>query len=84
MPHDSLVARVLELQDLLREGLAVRGALHTILNALLAAKGVEVGHFADADPEALTPQELELKRAWDAARLAVAHPMGAARKLQGS
>ena len=84
MPHDHLVARVLELQDLLREGLAVRGALHAILNALLAAKEAEVGHFADADPEALKPHEQELKQAWDAARLAVAHPMGAARKLQGS
>jgi len=83
MSHDDLVARVLELQDLLREGLAVRSALHTILNALLAAKEPEVGRFADAQVDLLSPHELELKHAWDAARLAVAHPMGAARKLQG-
>lgn len=84
MSHDDLVARVLELQDLLREGLAVRSALHAILNALLAAKEPEVGRFADAEVELLSLAEQELKRAWDAARLAVAHPTGAARKLRGS
>lgn len=82
MTHDDLVQRVLELQDLLREGLAVRGALHAVLNALLAAKEGEVGRFAEADVDALNAEEQELKRAWDAARLAVANPLGAARRHQ--
>jgi hypothetical protein len=82
MSHDDLVHRVLELQDLLREGLAVRSTLHAVLNALLAAKDAEVGRFADADPAALSLEELELKRAWAAARHAVSNPLGAARKRQ--
>jgi hypothetical protein len=83
MSHDDLVQRVLELQDLLREGLAVRGTLHAVLNALLAAKEDEVARFADADATALSLEEQELKRAWAAARHAVANPLGAARKHQG-
>jgi hypothetical protein len=83
MTHDDLVQRVLELQDLLREGLAVRGALHAVLNALLAAKELEVGRFAEAELASLAPEDQELKRAWDGARLAVANPLGAARKHQG-
>jgi len=83
MTHDDLVHRVLELQDLLREGLAVRGTLHAVLNALLAAKDDEVARFADADATSLTLEEQELKRAWAAARHAVANPLGAARKRQG-
>lgn len=83
MTHDDLVQRVLELQDLLREGLAVRGTLHAVLNALLAAKDEEVARFADADATSLTLEEQELKRAWAAARHAVANPLGAARKRQG-
>jgi hypothetical protein len=83
MTHDDLVQRVLELQDLLREGLAVRGTLHAVLNALLAAKDEEVARFADADATSLALEEQELKRAWAAARHAVANPLGAARKRQG-
>jgi hypothetical protein len=83
MTHDDLVQRVLELQDLLREGLAVRGTLHAVLNALLAAKDEEVARFADADATSLSLEEQELKRAWAAARHAVANPLGAARKRQG-
>jgi hypothetical protein len=38
MTHDELVLRVLELQDLLREGLEVRSALHRVLNDILKVK----------------------------------------------
>jgi len=79
MSHDDLVHRVLELQDLLREGLAVRETLHAVLNALLAAKEAEVARFADADEATLDPVDQELKRAWAAARHAVSNPLGAAR-----
>jgi len=82
MSHDDLVQRVLELQDLLREGLAVRGTLHAVLNALLAAKEDEVARFADADAGSLSIEEQDLKRAWAAARHAVSNPLGAARKRQ--
>lgn len=82
MNHDELVHRVLELQDMLKEGLAVRGALHSVLNALLAAKTDEVATFADADEAALSPEEQALKRAWATARHAVSNPLGAAKRRQ--
>lgn len=85
MSHDDLVRRVLELQDMLREGLAVRASLHAVLNTVLNAKSDEVAHYAEAPDGTLDPEELELKRAWAAARHAVSNPLGAARKrAQGS
>jgi hypothetical protein len=83
MTHDDLVQRVLELQDLLREGLAVRETLHAVLNALLAAKEREVAHYADVDASSLGVDEVELKRAWAGARHAVSNPLGAARARLG-
>ncbi len=82
MSHDDLVHRVLELQDLLREGLGVRTTLHAVLNALLAAKDDEVARYADADEGKLSLEDQELKRAWAAARHAVSNPLGAARARQ--
>jgi hypothetical protein len=82
MSHDDLVNRVLELQDLLREGLAVRASLHAVLNMVLKAKADEVARFADIDEGVLDPLELELKHAWEAARHAVSNPLGLARKLE--
>ena len=84
MTHDDLVQRVLELQDLLREGLAVRETLHAVLNALLAAKEQEVAAYAEADASRLNVDEAELKRAWAAARHAVSNPLGAARARRGN
>ncbi len=80
MSQEDLVNRVLELQDMLREGLAVRDSLHAVLNKVLAAKADEVARFADAPDGTLDPEELELKRAWAAARHALSNPTGAARK----
>ncbi len=80
MSHDDLVSRVLELQEMLREGLAVRASLHAVLNTVLNAKSEEVARFAEAPDATLDPEELELKRAWAAARHAVSNPLGAARK----
>lgn len=80
MSHAELVDRVLELQDMLREGLAVRDSLHAVLNMVLNAKSEEVARFADASDATLDPDELELKRAWAAARHALSNPLGAARK----
>lgn len=80
MSHEELVNRVLEMQDMMREGLAVRDSLHAVLNTVLNAKADEVARFADAPDASLDPEELELKRAWAAARHAVSNPMGAARK----
>jgi hypothetical protein len=80
MSHDDLVRRVLELQEMLREGLAVRASLHAVLNTVLNAKSDEVARFAEAKDGTLDPEELELKKAWAAARHAVSHPLGAARK----
>jgi hypothetical protein len=80
MSHEELVNRVLELQDMLREGLAVRDSLHAVLNTVLNAKAEEVARYADAPDATLDPEELELKRAWAAARHAVSNPLGAARK----
>ena len=84
MSQEDLVNRVLECQDMLREGLAVRASLHAVLNTVLNAKSDEVARFADSSDATLDPQELELKRAWAAARHAVSNPLGAARKRQGS
>ncbi|HRN19676.1 MAG: hypothetical protein ROY82_09290 [Truepera sp.] len=84
MSQEDLVNRVLELQDMLREGLAVRASLHAVLNMVLNAKSDEVAHFADASEPTLDPHELELKRAWAAARHAVSNPLGAARKRHGA
>jgi hypothetical protein len=76
MHHDDLVHRVLELQDMLKEGLAVRDALHGVLNTLLNAKAEEVASYADADDDALDLEASELKHAWAAARHAVSNPLG--------
>ncbi len=82
MSHEDLVNRVLELQDMLREGLAVRASLHAVLNTVLKAKSEEVTHYADVDEGALEPDELEIKHAWEEARHAVSNPMGLARRLE--
>lgn len=82
MSHDDLVNRVLELQDLLREGLAVRASLHTVLNMVLKAKDDEVTRYADMSENTLDPAELEIKHAWEAARHAVSNPLGLAKKLE--
>ena len=79
MTHADLVDRVLELQDMLREGLAVRESLHAILNQVLAANEEAVLHYADLGDDA-PDEEREKKRAWAAARLAVADPQGAAKR----
>lgn len=77
MSHDELVRRVLELQDLLREGLAVRDSLHANLNRLLKAKEDELAHYAETPDARLSPEELALKRAWAKARHATSNPLGA-------
>jgi hypothetical protein len=82
MSRDDLVNRVLELQDLLREGLAVRASLHAVLNTVLKAKADEVRHYAEVDETTLGPAEQEVKHAWEAARHAVSNPLGLARKLE--
>ena len=82
MSHDDLVNRVLEMQDMLREGLAVRASLHAVLNTVLKAKDEEVTRYADTDEAGLGDEELEVKRAWEAARHAVSNPLGLARKLE--
>lgn len=83
MTHAELVDRVLEMQDMLREGLAVRDSLHAVLNQVLAANEDQVVHYADLDDEGLEPEEHERKKAWAAARHAVANPVGAMRKRMG-
>ena len=80
MSHDDLVNRVLELQDMMREGLAVRDSLHAVLNTVLKAKSEEVEHYASTPEADLAPEEVELKRAWAAARHAVSNPTGLMRK----
>lgn len=80
MSHAELVDRVLEMQDMLREGLAVRDSLHAVLNMVLAANEDEVARYADLDEEDLGPEERERKKAWAAARHAVANPVGQMRK----
>lgn len=84
MAHDDLVARVLELQDMLKEGLAVRDALHGVLNTLLNAKQDEVARYADADPASWDEEDAELAAAWAAARHAVSNPIGLARARRDS
>lgn len=80
MPHEDVVNRVLELQDMLREGLAVRDSLHAVLNQVLNAKNEEVARYAEADELTLDEDEVELKRAWAAARHAVSNPAGLVRR----
>ncbi len=79
MSHEDLVNRVLELQDMLREGLAVRQSLHAVLNRILNAKQEEVARFADLRASELDADAVELKRAWEAARHAVSDPLGLTR-----
>jgi len=83
MTHAELVERVLEMQDMLREGLAVRDSLHSVLNEVLAANEDQVLHYADLEDDGLGPEEHDRKKAWAAARLAVANPVGAMRKRMG-
>lgn len=82
MPPEDLVNRILELQDMLREGLAVRDSLHAVLNQVLLANADEVARFADADELTLGPREQERQQAWAAARHAVSNPRGLARKRE--
>lgn len=76
MSHDELVERVLEAQDLLREGLAVRDSLHAVLNEMLKAKADEVERYAAVQESVLDEDERAVKRAWAAARHAVSNPHG--------
>ncbi len=80
MSHDELVDRVLEAQDMLREGLAVRDSLHAVLNTLLKAKASEVEHFASVDDTTLEAHEQELRKAYAAARHALSNPGGLVKK----
>lgn len=82
MTHDELVARVLEMQDMLREGLAVRDSLHAVLNMVLAANEDQVARYAALSEDDLAPEEHERKKAWAAARHAVSNPVGLMRKRQ--
>lgn len=81
MTHDELVERVLEMQDLMREGLAVRDSLHRVLNLLLNAKADEVERYAGLPHESLDDGDREVKEAWARARHAVSNPLGAARVM---
>lgn len=83
MTHAELVDRVLEMQDMLREGLAVRDSLHAVLNQVLATNEEQVVFYADLDDAGATPEDHDRKKAWAAARLAVADPLGAMRKRLG-
>lgn len=78
MSRDELVSRVLEMQDMLREGLEVRNALHRVLNDILKVKADEVGQYAELAETSLDPDEHALKEAWARARHAVSNPSGAA------
>ena len=82
MSHEELVDRVLEMQDILKEGLAVRGSLHTVLNDLLKAKAEEVEYYAAASEVSLDAEGADLKKAWAAARYAVSNPVGFVKKQQ--
>lgn len=82
MTHDDLVERVMEMQDMVREGLAVRASLHAVLNRVLNAKADEVARYAGLQEASLDPEELELKRAWEAARHAVSNPYGLMRRRE--
>lgn len=81
MSHAELVSRVLEMQDMLREGLMVRDALHRVLNDLLKAKAAEVSHYAGLTAAGLAPEEGTVKEAWAKARHAVSNPPGLARLM---
>lgn len=83
MTQAELVDRVLEMQDMMREGLAVRDALHAVLNQVLAANEDQVSHYADLADDGLSPEEHDRKTAWAAARLSVANPIQAMRKRLG-
>jgi hypothetical protein len=76
MSPGDLVIRVLELQDMLKEGLAVRDSLHAVLNRVLNVKEDEVTANAGRSEVGLSPDEMALKRAWAAARHAVSNPTG--------
>lgn len=76
MSHEELIGRILEAQELLQEGLAVRDSLHGVLNDLLKAKADEVEYYAALSPEQLDEEGLELKKAYAAARHAVSNPYG--------
>jgi hypothetical protein len=76
MSHEELVHRILEMQDILKEGLAVRDTLHTVLNNLLKAKSEEVEYFAAASEASLDNEGADQKKAWAAARHAVSNPQG--------
>jgi hypothetical protein len=80
MSRDDVVDRVLEMQDMLREGLAVRDSLHAVLNTLLKAKADEVEHFASIGEAGLEFKEQELRKAWAQARHAVSNPYGLLKK----
>ena len=82
MEHAELVSRVLELQDMLREGLVVRDALHRVMNDLLKAKADEVEFYADAEAQGLSAEDRKLKDAWAKARHALSNPLGVARALE--
>ena len=82
MDQAELVSRVLELQDMLREGLVVRDALHRVMNDLLKAKADEVEVYADADAQTLDADERKLKEAWAKARHALSNPLGVAEALK--
>lgn len=82
MTHDELAGRVLEMQDMLREGLAVRDSLHAVLNLVLAANEDEVARFAALAEGELDTEDRERKKAWAAARHAVSNPIGLMRKRQ--
>ena len=82
MEHAELVSRVLELQDMLREGLVVRDALHRVMNDLLNEKADEVEVYAEADPHTLNADERKLKEAWARARHALSNPLGVAEALK--
>jgi hypothetical protein len=84
MSHEDLVNRVLELQDILREGLQVRDSLHRVLNTLLKAKAQEVEMYAETPDGQLAQDEQAVKEAWARARHAVSNPLGAARVMQSS
>jgi len=83
MSTEELIDRILEMQDMLREGLAVRDSLHYVLNQVLAANEEQVVEYADLEDEGLSPEEHERKRAWAAARLAVANPSRVVKRLHG-
>jgi hypothetical protein len=84
MTHEELVERVLEAQDLLREGLAVRDSLHAVLNQLLKAKADEVAHYAALKEADLDEDARAVKRAYAAARHALSNPQGLTRKHQAA